>query len=199
MSKVIIFSAPSGAGKTTIGRSTFKKIPELVFSISATTRERRGVEKDGVDYFFISESEFKKKIELDEFVEWETFYGYYYGTLKNFINATLENNKSVVLEVDVKGALKIKKEYPEAIGIFIKPPSIKELKNRLRNRKTESNEDLVKRIERAEMEIGYQKYFDYVVVNQDLGVAVKQVLSIIEAHPCRLDLFKKEQINKLTR
>ena len=179
MSKVIIFSAPSGAGKTTIGRSTFKKIPELVFSISATTRERRGVEKDGVDYFFISESEFKKKIELNEFVEWETFYGYYYGTLKNFINATLENNKSVVLEVDVKGALKIKKEYPEAIGIFIKPPSIKELKNRLRNRKTESNEDLVKRIERAEMEIGYQKYFDYVVVNDNLDRAQKEVYEIL--------------------
>ena len=179
MGKLIIFSAPSGAGKTTIVRSVFKKIPELVFSISATTRERRGVEKDGVDYFFISESEFKKKIELNEFVEWETFYGYYYGTLKRFINSTLENDKSIVLEVDVKGALKIKKEYPDAVGIFIKPPSIEELKNRLRNRKTESNEDLIKRIERAEMEIGYQKYFDYVVVNDNLDRAQKEVYKIL--------------------
>ena len=179
MGKLIIFSAPSGAGKTTIVRSVFKKIPELVFSISATTRERRGVEKDGVDYFFISESEFKKKIELNEFVEWETFYGYYYGTLKRFINSTLENDKSIVLEVDVKGALKIKEEYPDAVGIFIKPPSIEELKNRLRNRKTESNTDLIKRIERAEMEIGYQKYFDYVVVNDNLDRAKKEVYDIL--------------------
>ncbi len=179
MGKVIIFSAPSGSGKTTIVRSVFKRIPELVFSISATTRERRGVEKDGVDYFFISESEFQRKIELNEFVEWETFYGYYYGTLKKFINSTLESNKSIVLEVDVKGALKIKKEYPEAVGIFIMPPSIEELKNRLRNRRTESNEDLIKRIERAEMEIGYQKYFDYVVVNDNLNRAQKEVYDIL--------------------
>lgn len=180
MGKVIIFSAPSGAGKTTIVRSVFKRIPELVFSISATTRERRGVEKDGVDYFFIGESEFKKKIELNEFVEWETFYGYYYGTLKKFINSTLDNNKSIVLEVDVKGALKIKKEYPESVSIFIKPPSIEELKSRLRNRKTESSEDLIKRIERAEMEIGYQKYFDYVVVNDNLDRAQKEVYDILK-------------------
>ncbi len=179
MGRLIIFSAPSGAGKTTIVRSAFKKIPELVFSISATTRERRGVEKDGVDYFFISESDFKRKIEMNEFVEWETFYGYYYGTLKRVINSALENNKSIVLEVDVKGALKIKKEYPDAVGIFIKPPSIEELKNRLRNRKTESNEDLIKRIERAEMEIGYQKYFDYVVVNDNLDRAQKEVYEIL--------------------
>ena len=179
MSKVFIFSAPSGAGKTTIVRSALKKFPQLVFSISATTREKRGVEKDGVDYFFISEEEFKKKIEQNEFVEWETFYGYYYGTLKSFINSRIENGKPVVLEVDVKGALKIKKEYPDAVAIFIKPPSIEELKRRLRDRKTESDKDLQKRIERAEMEMGYQKYFDYVIVNDDLERAKKEVYEII--------------------
>ncbi|VAX26115.1 Guanylate kinase [hydrothermal vent metagenome] len=179
MGKIVIFSAPSGSGKTTIVRGALKKFPELVFSISATTREKRGVEKDGVDYFFITEDEFKKKIEQNEFVEWESFYGYYYGTLKSFINSKMENGKSVVLEVDVKGALKIKKEYPDAVAIFISPPSIEELKRRLRDRKTESDEDLQKRIERAEMEIGYQKYFDYVVVNDDLERAKKEVYEIL--------------------
>ena len=179
MGKIVIFSAPSGSGKTTIVRSALKKFPELVFSISATTREKRGVEKDGVDYFFITEDEFKKKIEQNEFVEWESFYGYYYGTLKSFINSKMKNGKSVVLEVDVKGALKIKKEYTDAVAIFIRPPSIEELKRRLRDRKTESDEDLQKRIERAEMEIGYQKYFDYVVVNDDLERAKKEVYEIL--------------------
>ncbi|NOX67467.1 MAG: guanylate kinase [Chlorobi bacterium] len=179
MGKIIIFSAPSGSGKTTIVRSALKKFPELVFSISATTREKRGVEKDGVDYFFITEDEFKNKIEQNEFVEWESFYGYYYGTLKSFINSKMKNGKSVVLEVDVKGALKIKKEYPDAVAIFIRPPSIEELKRRLRDRKTESDEDLQKRIQRAEMEIGYQKYFDYVVVNDDLERAKKEVYEIL--------------------
>lgn len=179
MGKIIIFSAPSGSGKTTIVKSALKKFPELVFSISATTREKRGVEKDGVDYFFITEDEFKKKIEQNEFVEWESFYGYYYGTLKSFINAKMKDGKSIVLEVDVKGALKIKKEYPDAVAIFIRPPSIEELKRRLRDRKTESDEDLQKRFERAEMEIGYQKYFDYVVVNDDLERAKKEVYEIL--------------------
>ncbi len=179
MGKIVIFSAPSGSGKTTIVRSALKKFPKLVFSISATTREKRGVEKDGVDYFFITEDEFKNKIEQNEFVEWESFYGYYYGTLKSFINSKMKNGKSVVLEVDVKGALKIKKEYPDAVAIFIRPPSIEELRRRLRDRKTESDEDLQKRIERAEMEIGYQKYFDYVVVNDDLERAKKEVYEIL--------------------
>lgn len=179
MSNIIIFSAPSGAGKTTIVRSALQHFSNLVFSISATTREKRGVEKDGVDYFFLSESEFKKKIELNEFVEWETFYGYYYGTLKSFINSNLESNKSIVLEVDVKGALKIKKEYPEAVSIFIMPPSIDELKNRLRNRKTESPDDLIKRFERAEMEMQHQNHFDHVIINDDLNRAKKEVFKIL--------------------
>jgi len=180
MSKIIVFSAPSGSGKTTIVRSALKRFPELVFSISATTREKRGVEKEGVDYFFLSESEFEKKIKLNEFVEWESFYGYYYGTLKSFINSNLNNNKSVVLEVDVKGALKIQKEYPNSVAIFIKPPSIEELKNRLQNRKTESDHDLFKRVERAKMEMEYQIHFDHIVVNDNLERAKNEVYNILD-------------------
>ncbi len=180
MSKIIVVSAPSGAGKTTIVRSVLEKIPKIVFSISATTRKRRDFEVDGVDYFFLSESEFKQKIDANEFVEWESFYGYYYGTLKSFVNSETEKGNSVLLEVDVKGAMKIKEVYPEAISIFILPPSIEELKNRLINRKTETEEDLIKRFERAKMEIEFKKHFQYKVINDDLESAKEKVFDILK-------------------
>ncbi len=180
MSKIIVVSAPSGAGKTTIVRSVLEKIPKIVFSISATTRKRRDFEVDGVDYFFLSESEFKQKIDANEFVEWESFYGYYYGTLKSFVNSETEKGNSVLLEVDVKGAMKIKEVYPEAISIFILPPSIEELKNRLINRKTETEEDLIKRFERAKMEIEFKKHFQYEVINDDLESAKEKVFDILK-------------------
>ncbi|MDA3860074.1 MAG: guanylate kinase [Melioribacteraceae bacterium] len=179
MSKIFVISAPSGAGKTSIVRSVLKRIPEIIFSISATTRAQRDFELDGVDYFFMSEEEFKGKIESDEFVEWETFYGYFYGTLKSFVNSETEKGNSVLLEVDVKGAMKIKEVYPEAISIFILPPSIDELKARLINRKTESDEDLQKRFERAKMEIEFQEHFNYKVVNEDLEKARENVYNIL--------------------
>lgn len=179
MSKVFVVSAPSGAGKTTIVRNVLSRIPEIEFSVSATTRERRSFEVDGVDYFFLSEEEFHTKIENEEFVEWETFYGYYYGTLKSYINSRLENGKSVLLEVDVKGALKIKQEYPEAIMVFILPPSIDELRRRLINRNTESDSDLQKRFERAKMEIEFQTYFEHRIVNDVLKNAKEKVYGIL--------------------
>jgi len=178
MSKVFVVSAPSGAGKTTIVQNVLQKLPEIEFSVSATTRGKRSYEVDGVDYFFLSEDEFKAMIEAKEFVEWETFYGYYYGTLKSYISSLLERGKSVLLEVDVKGALKIKEEYPKAILIFILPPSIDELKRRLINRKTESETDLQKRFERAKMEIDFQSHFEYKVVNCDLENAKEKVFNI---------------------
>lgn len=179
MSKVFVVSAPSGAGKTTIVRNVLSRLPEIDFSVSATTRERRSFEVDGVDYFFLSVDEFNKKIEAEEFVEWETFYGYYYGTLKSYINSRLENGKSVLLEVDVKGALKIKEEYPKAIMVFILPPSIDELKRRLINRKTESDSDLQKRFERAKMEIDFQTHFEHRIVNDNLEYAKEKVYDIL--------------------
>ena len=179
MSKIFVVSAPSGAGKTTVVRKVIEKFPEIVFSISATTRPKRDFEVDGVDYFFMNETEFKKKIESDQFVEWEYFYGYYYGTLKSFVNSETEKGNSVLLEVDVKGALKIKEVYPEAITLFILPPSIEELKNRLIKRKTESSEDLAKRIERAEMEIDFKKHFQYHIVNDNVDKAREKVFNIL--------------------
>jgi len=179
MSKVFVVSAPSGAGKTTIVHNVLSELPEIEFSVSATTRKKRNFEVDGKDYFFLSEVEFKEKIEANEFVEWETFYGYYYGTLKSYINSRIEDGKSVLLEVDVKGALKIKEEYPDAVMIFILPPSIDELERRLVNRKTESETDLKKRVERAKMEIEFQTYFEHKVVNNILEDAREKVFNII--------------------
>ncbi len=179
MSKIFVVSAPSGAGKTTIVHNVLSRLPEVEFSVSATTRKKRSFEVDGKDYFFLSETDFKEKIEAKEFVEWETFYGYYYGTLKSYINSKIKDGKSILLEVDVKGALKIKEEYPDAVMIFVLPPSIDELQRRLVNRKTESENDLKKRVERAKMEIEFQTHFEHKVINDVLEEAKEKVFNII--------------------
>jgi guanylate kinase len=178
--RVLVFSAPSGAGKTTIVKYLLNEFPELIFSVSATTRKPRAGEVHGREYFFISEDEFKKKIENNQFVEWEKFYDYYYGTLREFVDENLENGKFVVLELDVKGAVSIKNQYPDAVLIFIAPPSIEELKNRLKKRNTETEEDFKKRIERAEMEMEYMNKFDYVIVNDDLEKAKNLAKEIVK-------------------
>lgn len=178
--QLFVFSAPSGSGKTTIVREVLKCFPDFVFSISATTRKRRSSEKNGIDYFFISEDEFKHKIANGEFVEWEKFYDYFYGTIKKLIDDNIAKDLCTVFEVDVKGALNIKKVYPNSVLIFIAPPSIEELKKRLIDRNTETDEDLRKRIERAEMELGFKDRFDYVVSNIDLELAKKEVKKILE-------------------
>jgi guanylate kinase len=177
---IFVVSAPSGAGKTTIVKSILKDIPELSFSISATTRKKRENETDGVDYHFISEKDFLIKIEKNEFVEWEKFYDYYYGTPKGFINDKINNGISVLLEVDVKGAINIKAIYPEAILVYIYPPSFEVLVERLKNRKTEDEIDFKKRVERAKMELSQKDKFDYLVVNNDLNTAISEVKSLIK-------------------
>jgi len=178
--KLIVFSAPSGAGKTTIVKKILREYPEIIFSISATTRPKRDTEIDGVEYFFLSESDFKKKIENDEFIEWEKFYDYYYGTLKSFITANIEAGKTVLLELDVKGAITIKRLYPYAHLIYISPPSFEELVNRLRQRNTENESDFLKRIERAKMELELKDQFDYVIENQDLQTAISESKSLVQ-------------------
>ena len=175
-----MFAAPSGSGKTTIVRDVLKNYPQFVFSISATTRKKRPAEINGVDYYFLDEEDFKKKIEENAFIEWEKFYDYYYGTLKTQIDNNVEHLLNTVFEVDVKGAVSIKNNYPDAVLIFIAPPSIEELKKRLIQRNTETEEDLKKRIERAEMELSYADKFDYVVYNNDLEKAKEEVKKIIE-------------------
>ena len=178
--EVIAISAPSGAGKTTIVKKILKMYPDIVFSVSATTRPKRDNETAGVEYFFINENEFKKKIENDEFVEWEKFYDYYYGTFKSFIDDNINSGKSVLLEIDVKGALSIKRIYPDSHLIYIMPPSYEELIKRLRNRQTETEVDFQKRIERAKMELSRKDQFDYIIINENLDKAIEETAVLIK-------------------
>jgi guanylate kinase len=178
--KIIAVSSPSGGGKTSIVKKILKDFPEIIFSISLTTRPKRSNEVDGREYFFVSEQEFEKKIKNEEFIEWERFYDYYYGTLKSFVEENINNGKSVLFEVDVKGALSLKKIYPKSFLIFIDPPSFEELVKRLQNRKTESPEDLEKRVDRAKMELSYKQDFDYIFVNDELHKVYNSVKNLIK-------------------
>jgi guanylate kinase len=176
---IIAISAPSGTGKTSIVRRIINEIPGLVFSVSATTRKRRENEKDGIDYSFITEDEFRGKINNCEFVEWEKVYDYYYGTFRSVIEENISNGRSVILEVDVKGALSIKKIYPEANLIYVLPPSHDELTRRLINRKTENDIDIQKRLERAIMELSIKDKFDYFIMNEELDKAILDTKNLI--------------------
>jgi len=179
-SRLFVFSAPSGSGKTTIVKDVLKNYPDFVFSISVTTRAIRPAETDSIDYFFVNEKEFQNKIDAGVFIEWEKVYEYYYGTLKSQIDNNIEMGLNTVFEVDVNGAFKIKEYYDKSILIFIAPPGIEELKKRLINRNTETDEDLKMRIERAEMELSVKNKFDYIVSNIDLEEAKKRVKQIID-------------------
>jgi guanylate kinase len=177
--KIFVVSAPSGTGKTTIVRRLMNEMPSLVFSVSATTRKKRENEVDGKDYFFLSEEEFLSRISNDEFVEWEKVYDYYYGTFRYFIDETITAGKNIILELDVNGAIALKKIYNEANLIYILPPDIEELVKRLKNRRTESKADLQKRIERAKMELSQKDKFDYLVLNEDLEKAIIETKNLI--------------------
>jgi guanylate kinase len=171
--KLIIFSAPSGAGKTTIVQRLLKKIPELEFSISATTRPARGDEKDGKDYYFISKEEFLHKIAKKHFVEFEEVYsGTFYGTLRTEIERIWAKGKTVIFDIDVEGGLHLKRKYGKsALAIFVQPPSLEVLKERLTGRGTDSEEKLQERFAKAEKELDYAPQFDIILKNHDLQTA----------------------------
>ena len=175
--KLIIFTAPSGAGKTTIVRHLMDTFPEILgFSISATTRDPRPHEVDGKDYHFLSQEEFKQKITKGEFAEYEEVYpGQFYGTLHQEIDRLWSEKKVGLFDIDVKGAVSLKRKYPdESMAVFIRPPSLQTLIDRLRNRKTEDDESFRKRIMRAKEELSYENRFDEVLVNDMLDVALKE-------------------------
>ena len=176
---IIAVSAPSGTGKTTIVRRILKDIPDLKFSVSATTRKARENEIEGIHYFFISEEEFKKKIEAGEFIEWEKFYDYYYGTYKSQVDNAINYGETILLQVDVKGALSLKSIYPESVLVYIVPPSFDELVLRLKTRNTEDEEDLQKRIDRAKMELSLKDRFDFNIENRELKKAVLEIEQLI--------------------
>jgi guanylate kinase len=170
---LIIITAPSGAGKTSITRYLLQHFPQLEFSVSAATRPRRRDEKDGVDYYFLSLEEFQKKIQHEEFAEWEMVYeGRYYGTLKSELQRIRDLNKVPVLDIDVKGAIHVQEQYPEdSLSVFVQPPSIEELKRRLEFRATESPEALQDRLSKAAYEISFRHHFNKIIVNDDLNRA----------------------------
>ncbi|MFT6064408.1 MAG: guanylate kinase [Paraglaciecola sp.] len=175
--KLFVFSAPSGSGKTTIVRHLLKQDKfNLEFSISATSREARGFEKNGVDYYFISLKEFKNHIKGDSFLEWEEVYrDNFYGTLKSEVERIWAQKKHVIFDIDVVGGLRIKKKFPEeTLAVFVKPPSVDELKIRLKKRKTESEDKINMRIAKASIELATAPQFDKIIKNYDLEVALKE-------------------------
>jgi len=180
--KLIVLSAPSGAGKTTIAHEIMRLNPALVFSVSATTRPRREAEEEGRDYYFLSREEFRARVAAGAFVEWEEVYGDDYGTLKAEIDGVLRRGDSVLFDVDVKGGLSIKKHYPAALLVFIRPPSVEILLERLRNRHTENEQTIGLRMERVPMEMEHGKAFDHEVVNDNLSETVLRVDQLVKRH-----------------
>lgn len=183
MAKIIIFSAPSGCGKSTIIHALMERYPELNlhFGITATSREPRGEEKDGVEYYFYSSEEFSRKIEAGDFLEYcEVYAGRYYGTLRSVVDGMLAEGKNVVMDLDVVGAQNIKLLRPaDTITVFIQPPSISALRERLEKRATDSAEVIEQRMARAQYEIGEAHKFDYVIVNDDLETAISDAYSTL--------------------
>lgn len=180
--KAIIFSAPSGSGKTTIVKHLLQQIPQLGFSISACTRDKRGrAEEDGKDYYFLTPDEFRSKIDQDAFIEWEEVYeGNFYGTLKEEIQRIWDEGKHVIFDVDVKGGLNLKNYFgPKALAVFVKVPSMEDLADRLRGRGTESEENLSRRIYKAKFEIGFEDRFDITLINEDLQVSFQKAEKLV--------------------
>ena len=184
---LFVISAPSGAGKTTIIRELFKLLPDLRFSVSATTREKRPDETNGKDYYFITKQEFDRKSKKGDFIEWEEVHGNFYGTLKSEVEKYMKDPRSgeydMVFDVDVKGAISIKKLYPESVTIFIDAPK-EDLLKRLKDRKTESEEAINRRLERIKLELTFKNKFDHVVLNKSgsegMKNAVNKIISIIK-------------------
>ena len=177
---LFIISAPSGAGKSTILMAILKEDPRLRYSISCTTRPPRGNERDGVDYYFISDAAFRKKIDSGELAEWAEVHGHLYGTSSKFLEESFRRGHDILFDIDVEGAKKLYAKYPEAILIFIAPPSMEELRRRLAERGTDSADAIEQRMKNAEAEMAEVKWYHQVIVNDDLALAVSQLKAIIE-------------------
>lgn len=180
--RVLIFSAPSGAGKSTVVRHLLSKHNFLEFSVSATSRAPRGEEQDGKDYYFLTKEEFERRIKANEFVEYEEVYpGLYYGTLRSEVERIWKNGNVILFDIDVMGGISLKKIYgDDALSVFIKPPSTKELRNRLEKRGTDSPEAIEKRVAKAELELTFAGEFDIILVNDNLEKCLKEAEKLIQ-------------------
>jgi guanylate kinase len=181
--RLIVIAAPSGAGKTTLVRALLRRVPELEFSVSYTTRPRRPSERHGADYFFVSPDQFLQMAEQDAFLEYAKVFDHWYGTGQEHVNAMLERGLTVLLEIDWQGARQVRQRAPDAVTIFILPPSVAELERRLRGRATDSEETIRRRLRDALGDIGHWAEFDYAVVNDQLESAADALAAIVAGHP----------------
>jgi guanylate kinase len=182
--KIFVFSAPSGAGKTTLINSVRRAVPEIIYSVSATTRPPREGEISGRHYFFLTDEEFHSKLEQDEFAEWACVHGHYYGTPKSFINTTINSGMHIIMDIDVFGKTKFDMMYPQAIGILILPPSFEELERRLRARQTDDEATIQLRLADARTEIEFAEKrgkYEYTIINNDLEQAEKETVCLVRS------------------
>ena len=195
---LIVISAPSGTGKTTLTHMLLKEFPDMEFSVSYTTRKPRPGEVNGKDYFFVDRETFEKMVEEGDFLEWAEVYGNLYGTSKSQVLKALNEGKDILLDIDTQGALQVKKNFPEAVLIFILPPSFKELERRLRSRGTDDEETIEKRLRIARKEVERAPLYDYIVVNDVLENAYEKLRSIVIAEKCKTERLKG-QFEKLVK
>ena len=191
---IIIISAPSGTGKTTLCQKLRDFFPQNIFPISFTTRPPRLGEREGIDYYFVSNNEFERKISQDKFVEWAKVHNYYYGTPFSFIEKGLAEGEDIILDIDVQGSMQIKEKYgKQTVLVFLLPPSKRELKIRLQKRKSENEYALQKRFLAAQEEIKYLKKYDYLIINDEITHAIKKIKAIIIAEKCKVKRQRSEQ------
>lgn len=188
--KVIVISAPSGAGKTTICKELLKRNKDLVFSVSYTTRQKRDCEVNGRDYYFVSEKEFLKMVKHNKFIEWAQVHNHYYGTPKDFVIKTINSGKNILLDIDVQGGKNIKKLFPDGVFIFILPPSANVLRQRMISREQDNFDEIKIRLKNVDKELRYINYYDYIVINDKLEETIKIAENIILANKYRIKIYK---------